>query len=450
MGRPVDRITLERRWAARPRPYRKGLLLAGIAAMFVTTEAPSVRASEAGTATSTASQPAAESSAASDDADTAPAYGRFPDDALVTTGDFPGSLHIPKLDISVRIGGFVRTDIVHDPDSLGFPDVVNPRTIPLDDSANDGRSQTRLSARNSRINFDLRGSSVFGTVRTFIEADFLGDGSALTSNYSFQLRHAAAQFASFYIGQWWSTFDDVASIPEGASAPLGTPTLRQPGFRWADNFGSQWRVSVGVESPAGDLSSSPDALSADAVPDIVGSLQWKTKYVRVRLAGLLRRLEARDDNVFVGGGNLSGRIQLPFLGQHDNIAFQGQYGSGFARYYLSFAEAGLDGVVTDDGQIEPIGIIAGYVALQHWWSDRWRSTIAASVINLDLPTAAEPAAFDNGQYYAANLYWSPLNRVTFGVDVVYATRETADEQSGSGWRIHGTARIDFWPSEQGD
>ena len=374
----------------------------------------------------------------------APRYGRFQDDAIVTTGEFAGSIAIPGTDVSVRIGGLVRLDLIHDIDSLGFPDVVNALTIPIDDTPLDGTGQTRFSARNSRINFDVRGHSVFGEVRAFVEADFLGDGDARDSGYKFQLRHATAQVGHLYFGQWWSTFVDVGVIPEGASAPLGALTLRQPGIRWGHNLGEMFRVVVAAESPAGSLTASTAPLASESVPDMSGYLQFRIDEFRLRISGLLRRLESDDDKVWVGGGSLTGRIELPFLGAHDNIVFQGQYGDGLSRYYLAFATAGLDGLVTDSGRLRPIGVLAGYVAYQHWWNDRWRSSIVASAIDLDLPGGAPDDTFDNGQYYSANVYWSPLDRVTFGIDVVYAFRENANGAEGSGVRIHGTARLDFW------
>ena len=394
-----------------------------------------------------AASESAESSSTGIDLDqlqgTAPVYGRFPDDAIVTTGDFDGSLRIPGTGVSVRLGGFVRADIIHDIDSLGFPDVVSHVTIPLDDSPAAGRSQTRLSARNSRINFDVRGHSALGEVRAFIEADFLGGGSALTSGYTFQLRHAAAQWGHLYVGQWWSTFVDVATLPEGADAPLGAPTLRQPGIRWGQNISDSWRFVVAAESPAGDVSNAPEALAFESVPDFVGYLQFRRRYLKLRASGVLRRLEAGDEYAWVGGTSVSGRLELPFLGAHDNLSFQGQYGSALSRYYLPLAGAGLDAVVDGAGIIRPIVVRAGFVALQHWWSDRWRSTVVASVLDLVLPDAASENTLDNGQYYAANLYWSPVDRVTIGIDCVFARREIASNAEGSGLRIHASARIDL-------
>ncbi|MEO1234860.1 MAG: hypothetical protein AAFZ18_38805, partial [Myxococcota bacterium] len=70
-----------------------------------------------------------------------------------------GAIEIPETGVSIRIGGYVNLDIVHDIDSLGFADFVVPTTIPIDGTLLDGTSQTVFSARTSRINFDVRGRS---------------------------------------------------------------------------------------------------------------------------------------------------------------------------------------------------------------------------------------------------------------------------------------------------
>lgn len=376
---------------------------------------------------------------------TAPEYGRFQDDALVRKGDFFGSIEVPGTGVSIRFGGYVNLDIVHDFDSLGFAEFVVPTTIPIDGGPLDGTSQTAFSARTSRINFDVRGRSPLGEVRAFVEADFLGAGNELTSTYSFQLRHAAAQVGHLYFGQWWSSFVDVAAIPEGANAPLGALTLRQPGLRWGQNLGKNFRFVVAAESPAGSLTTEAAPLAAESVPDLSGYVQFRTKPLRIRLSGLFRHLESDSDDAIVGGVSASGRLQLPFLGVHDNLAFQGQFGEGLSRYYQSFASAGLDALVTDAGELLPIGVLAGYVAYQHWWSERWRSSIVASALDFDLPADAAANTFQSGQFYSLNLYWSPVDRVTFGLDGSYARRRNADGNEGSGVRVSGTARLNFWP-----
>ncbi|MEM9194905.1 MAG: DcaP family trimeric outer membrane transporter [Myxococcota bacterium] len=372
--------------------------------------------------------------------------GRFPDDAtIVTHGDFPGSIRIPDTGVSARIGGLVLVEAFFDFDSVGFADVVSPRTIPLDGSPDDESRQTGLSARNSRINFDVRRDTDVGPFRTFIEADFFGSGNELLSNYQFRLRHAIAQLGDFYFGQWWSMFADVASLPENSSlgGPFAAPTARQASARWARNIVDEWRVGISIENPEGDFFGPDEVLASDTVPDFSGHVLMDYSWLRFRVAGLFRRLETQSDERFAGGVNVSGRLPLPFLGEDANLAFQFQYGEGIARYYGGFAGAGLDGIVDMNGTIDPVRVIGGYLAYQHWWTDRWRSTVTASLIDFDLPSSAAGETFKRGGFYAVNLFWSPVDGATFGMDVLYATRETLAGDKGSGIRVHTSARFDF-------
>ncbi|MEO1245272.1 MAG: DcaP family trimeric outer membrane transporter [Pseudomonadota bacterium] len=371
--------------------------------------------------------------------------GRFPDDAIVTAGTFGGSLQIPGDDASIRLGGFVRLEGSYDFDNMGIQDVTSVRTIPLDGTAKDDTSQARFHIRNSRLNVDYRKTTALGPLRTFFEVDIFGGGGEFINNYELRVRHLAAQIGNVYVGQWWSYFDDVQSIPETSDfgGPLGAPILRNPGIRWAADVASGWRLGVGVENPAGDIEDPDDLFASDEMPDITGFAQVTRSWGRLRVAGVVRRLSSTQDDVTVGGINLSGRLSLPFGGGKDNIVFQAQLGEGFTHYYSTFAGQGLAGFIDADGRIEATGITSGYIAYQRWWSEQWRSTVYASVLDLDNPESAPGSTFSHGEYYAANLFWTPFRGATFGMELVHAAREIESGLEGDGTRFQISARVDF-------
>ncbi len=371
--------------------------------------------------------------------------GRFPDDAIVTAGSFDGSLQIPGDDASVRLGGFVRLEGSYDFDNMGIQDVTSVRTIPLDGTAEDDTRQARFHIRNSRLNVDYRKTTAFGPLRTFFEVDIFGGGGEFINNYELRVRHLAAQIGNVYVGQWWSYFDDVQSIPETSDfgGPLGAPILRNPGIRWAADVAPGWRLGLGVENPAGDIEDPEDLFASDEIPDITAFAQVTQDWGRLRVAGLVRRLSSTEDDVTVGGINLSGRLSLPFGGGKDNIAFQAQLGEGFTHYYSTFAGQGLAGFIDADGRIEATGITSAYIAYQRWWSEQWRSTVYASVLELDNPDGVPGSTFSRGEYYAANLFWTPLDGATFGMELVHASRETESGLAGDGMRFQISARVDF-------
>jgi hypothetical protein len=55
----------------------------------------------------------------------------------------------------------------------------------------------------------------------------------------------------------------------------------------------------------------------------------------------------------------------------------------------------------------------------------------------------ESGDFQNGASYSANLFWSPVETATFGIEYVYAEREIASGQFGSASRLNALARFDF-------
>ncbi|MEL6546925.1 MAG: hypothetical protein AAFQ82_20025, partial [Myxococcota bacterium] len=201
-----------------------------------------------------------------------------------------------------------------------------------------------------------------------------------------------------------------------------------------------------LETPQGDLSGpgAPER-GSESFPDTLASVRYGHSGFHLRLSGLLRRLEGQSDTAFTGAGNFSGRIPLTFVAEHDNVSFQLQYGSALGRYYLPLNGAGLDAVVSDSGAILPTEATAGYVAVQHWWSERWRSTLVASAVQFERPETVGGANLRASQSYVANLYFSPVDTATFGLDLVYATREDQSGEQGDGLRVIFSARVDFWP-----
>lgn len=370
--------------------------------------------------------------------------GRFPDDAIVTTGDFPGSISIPGTNASVRIGGFIKLLGLYDFDNLGADTGVFNRTIPLDSSEKDGTNQLRFLAQGSRLNLDVRRNTDRFPIRTFIEGDFLSDGNELGSSFQFRLRHAVVQFGDFSLGQWWTSFADIKALPEQSGVlPVGAPSIRQPGIQWSNKTDAGWTYGLALENPEGDLTGPSDNFASESVPDLIAHVQLERPWGHMRVSGILRQLASIDDEAFVSGINLSGRIPLRFLGDRDNIAFQVQVGQGITRYQPTLIGAGLDGIIDTNRTLDPINSVSGYVAYQHWWSNLVRSNFIFGFVNLDLPSSAESDTFDNGLYANINLFWTPIEDITFGVDLIYADQETFSGESGSGLRFETNARYNF-------
>lgn len=371
--------------------------------------------------------------------------GSFPDDAFVTSGNFDRSISIPGTSGSFRIGGMVQVNANFDFDNAGFQFIGTPPTIPLDGTADDGATQFAIHARHSRINFDYRAPTEFGEFRTFVEFDFFGDGDEFTNDFDLRLRHAAAELGPLKIGQFWSGFVDVFSFPETADpgGPLSVPVLRNPGIYYVRGERQESNWGIGIENPAADLGGNTDLLASESTPNVVAFGQLQRDWGYLRLAGLGVQLKSDTDTEYGGGLHLSGRVQTPFTGSDkNNMSFGTQYGAGITHYYSSFVGE-LDGIIANDGEIDSTGVLGAFAGYQHFWADRWRSTVTASFFDLDQPNGAGALSFDNAERFSANLFYTPVDGVTLGLEGIYNTIETVDGSDGEGIRTEFVGRFDF-------
>src|SRR5262245_36369837 len=148
--------------------------------------------------------------------------------AVVSAGDFPGSLRVPGTDAAIKIGGQARMTLVHSLGPLGTDDRFVTSSIPVGDQQAGEDARTNYSARPTKVNLDVRTPTRLTPLRTFIEADFFGDGNAA------RLRHAFIQTDRLIVGQTWSTFSDPEAEPIGIDFEgLNAISLfRQPQLRY--------------------------------------------------------------------------------------------------------------------------------------------------------------------------------------------------------------------------
>ena len=119
--------------------------------------------------------------------------------------DYRNGLLITKDRWAMKLGGYVKADLIHDFDPIDSTDFFDPVTIPV--NALD-RTNTRFHARQTRLNMDARWITEAGTpLRLMVEGDFYGSGN------TFRLRHAYGEYDRWIVGQTWTTFTHRAALP---------------------------------------------------------------------------------------------------------------------------------------------------------------------------------------------------------------------------------------------
>lgn len=401
--------------------------------------------------------------------------GRIPDDpsAMLEDEDFPGAIRVPGTTAAYKIGGFVKAALVKNFDPLVTQDRFIVGSIPVtDDDQIALASETSLTANQTRVNFDYRQKRESGDMRAFIEGDFFGAGN------TFRLRHAFGQYRDLLAGKTWSAFYDAEASPEEVDFEgiNGHVVVRQTQLRYFPKIGKDWRWMISLEDPNPQVTGGE---GVSDVPDLVTSIRrnWFGGW-HVKTALLLRQIRAIPNAGVDTNGQpcdptevdlgcvainsdgstqrdygwaltASGKVQVPWFDKRDNFLFQLNYGEGLGRYLTDLSsiqslgiDGGKDGVINPaNGELKALPIFGGYLAFQHWWSKRMRSTFITSLVNIDNFDFQNPTSYKQTQRASANFIWSPISSLDLGAEFLWGKRvnessftnpETGVNNPGSG------------------
>jgi hypothetical protein len=340
-------------------------------------------------------------------------------------------------DYTWKVGGYIHVDLIHDFDEIGSTDSFDPRTIPTTGADEPGDS-TRLHARQTRFNVDVNGPSSAGDFRAFFEGDFFSDENG------FRMRHAFGSVGSVLGGQTWSTFMDENAMPETLDyeSPTAFPIVRQAQVRWTRMLegGSYWALAL--EDPDSDVFApvGQPGEAEEPLPDVTARLHWKNDlgHAQLGLFGGMARFDpaagSRDD-VALWGLNLS--TKLATFGS-DSAIVQVTYGDGVGRY-----RGGTTAAPDGNGDLEAVNLIGILASYQHHWSKQYRSTLAYSWGEGDLPSGAPATASEELQYLAANLIRQVSDRYWVGLEYLYGSNDTLDGEDGDAHRLQLALRFDI-------
>lgn len=358
-------------------------------------------------------------------------------------------------DTKLTWGGYVKADALYSRFSEGEVaqgtgrDFYLPNSIPVSAGGGDSREFFDAHAKETRLFLKTETALDGHKLGTHIEFDFIvsqGTGTEVVTNaYNPGLRRAFVTYDNWLVGQEWSTFQNLGALPETldfvAFPSEGSVFVRQPQLRYT--LGA---VQLALENP--ETSVLPNGGGAVAgsgdgsLPDAVARYNFKLGASELSLAGLLRQLKVEnaggaDDSATGGGISVAGRI--PFGA--DDLKFMVTHGEGIGRYLAlgTAADAVIDG--TD---LDRIGITAGYLAYKRQWSPKLRSTFTASTFSADNEIALTGGAVTKSvTSFSGNLLYSPVAKLSFGVEYRHAEREVESGADGSLDRVQFSTKYLF-------
>jgi hypothetical protein len=95
-----------------------------------------------------------------------------------------------------------------------------------------------------------------------------------------------------------------------------------------------------------------------------------------------------------------------------------------------------------DGEALPVlGVVA---FLDHYWSDRWSTTVGYSMLNIENNRFQTADSFHRGHYALGNLLFYPAKNVMTGAEFQWGRRENfADGFVFDDYRVQVSARYNF-------
>jgi hypothetical protein len=364
----------------------------------------------------------------------------------------------------IQVYGFAQMDAMYDFNTMdpAWNALLRPSKIPVNcpgdaGCGNDG--ETIFSIRQSRLGVKAAIPTSKGELNTKFEFDLFGVGPD-AGQTTMRVRHVYGELGSFLAGQTNSLFMDGDVFPNTIEywGPIGMVFFRNVQLRWTAFNQEGSKVAVALEAPGSAI----DAGNAEAVapPNIAAGIQGYTKYPdvtaqyrmdqgwgHVQASGILRWLgwettttvdNEPTGNVMGWGLNLAGGLKT--IGK-DQLLVQVVYGEGIASYMNDCCVDVAPNAALDDGEAVPL--LAWLVYYDHYWSDRWSSSVGLSASDQDTTDGQTANAMAKGSYASANLLHYPAKNVMMGGELIWGQRENKNGADASDTRFQFSAKYSF-------
>jgi hypothetical protein len=373
-------------------------------------------------------------------------------------------------DRTFELYGFAEADYIQDIGGRLDPewdDAFRPSKICLDGACGtDGQSS--ISVKQSR--FGVKGTMPTGSSGTPLnfkfEFDLFGVGVD-AGQTTFRLRHAYGEWGSILAGQTNSLFMDGDVFPNTIDywGPSGMVFYRNVQIRWTPYRTENSHFAIAIERPGNDIDpgnlrlieglEDVDVRNDEELPDLTAQYRYGDDWGHVQVGGILRKvgyeLRADESDPWVDGSETGWGINvgstINTLGK-DMVLLQVVYGEGIASYMndggmdlsTSAIYAGETLVDVEAKAVPLTGVLAYY---DHYWNDKWSSSIGYSYTEVDNTNFQDASAFNKGEYASTNLLFYPGDNLMLGGELLWGKRTNNGGASDDDVRFQFTVKYNF-------
>ena len=362
-----------------------------------------------------------------------------------------------KKGIKFNYGGYIKVNGIFTDTSDGLTvennvtnSILVPGAIGVGDGGDSG-TDFDFDVFTSRFNFGTESNTAYGKVKSFIELDFLSGGGneAVSNSTNPRIRHAFINWdysedESLLVGQTWSTFFNVGALPDAVDfigPTSGTIFNRQQQIRWTKKLGNGSSIQLAAENPSSSLSGISGDIDDSSIPDLVARYNGKSGSHSYSLAVVGRDIvidnDVFDENQFGAAVNFAGKYVVD---EKNVLKYSLAYGN-LGRYIAlsAFGDGGID----QSGDIDLSTVVGGYLAYEHHWSNKWRSTFQYAYATADLGDGVADTNTETVQNLNLSLVYRPLPKLDFGGAIIFADRELDNGDDGDLTRVQLTGKYSF-------
>ena len=181
------------------------------------------------------------------------------------------------------------------------------------------------------------------------------------------------------------------------------------------------------------------------MPDLVGRYNHSGDWGSFTVAAIARELRIEDDargardSTTGYGVSLSGKFKV---GERNDFRWMASAGKGLGRYMgLNTA----NGAVLDaNGDLEAIDSWGVFGSYRHFWDAKWRSNLTLGYLDVDNPVDLTGLGVTSeAKSIHVNLIYSPVPKMDFGIEFMYADREVESGADGDLTRIQFSGKYAF-------
>lgn len=347
--------------------------------------------------------------------------------------------------MQLRIFGSVRFSSLYDMVEMPIKNTFNTYYIQTGDN-NKKIPNYYNSLNQSRLGFEVTRKLENTTVFVRLETDFNG------SDGEYRIRHAYGQIENLLVGQTWSLFSNVSSLPPtvDGNGPTGSVTLRTPQIRYRGKKfkGMDWSVALEYSRP--DLNpQESDTLNLQTVqmiPDFTGRIQREGLLGDVQLSLIATTITTKDvnskiSNSFGFGSSLSGTIKVT---KKHKVLYQLTWGRSISHFITTFSGTGQDATFNPaTNKFESLTSFSGFLSYGFNWDKNISTNLSLGSANQVNKSFQPDGAFKNSMSFSIDTFWKVLEGARIGLEYVYGQRWDKDGTTGSASRVWALFYYDF-------